>query len=163
MEYKIISLPSFYFAGVSKRVKMQFEGVNEDIAKLEREITTEQREEMHRLLDLPPHEIVNISYDSDTSFMKEEGYLTHMLGVLTTHDDIKPILEKKQFEESLWAVFPDNGKYPESMQNNMAKIYSEWFPSSSYMLKTPLSFLFARCTEYGNAYSEVWMPVIKKN
>ena len=31
MEYKIVEKPAFTFAGVSKRVPLQFEGVNNDI------------------------------------------------------------------------------------------------------------------------------------
>lgn len=34
MEYKIIEKPAFTFAGVSKRVPLQFEGVNNEILKL---------------------------------------------------------------------------------------------------------------------------------
>lgn len=49
MEYKIVEKPAFTFAGVSKRVPSQFEGVNNDILKLAQSITEEQKEEMHRL------------------------------------------------------------------------------------------------------------------
>lgn len=33
MEYKIIEKEAFYFAGVSKRVPLQFEGVNNEIVE----------------------------------------------------------------------------------------------------------------------------------
>lgn len=49
MEYRIVEKPAFFFAGVSKRVPMQFEGVNQEIVKLAQSITPEQREE-----DAPP-------------------------------------------------------------------------------------------------------------
>lgn len=42
MDYKIVEMPAFKFAGVSKRVPMQFEGVNEAIVELARSITEEQ-------------------------------------------------------------------------------------------------------------------------
>ena len=38
MEYKIIEKPAFTFAGVSKRVPLQFEGVNNAILKLAQSI-----------------------------------------------------------------------------------------------------------------------------
>jgi len=49
MEYKIVEMPAFYLAGVSKRVPMQFEGVNQEIVKLAEGITEEQRKEMRSL------------------------------------------------------------------------------------------------------------------
>ena len=42
MEYKIVEKPAFTFADVSKRVQLQFEGVNNDILKLAQSITEEQ-------------------------------------------------------------------------------------------------------------------------
>lgn len=164
MEYRIVNLPAFVFAGVSRRVPMQFEGVNMEIVKLEESITDEQRKEMHRINNIKPYEIVNISYDSDTYFMKEEGYLTHMIGVLTTHDDICAGLETYPMEAHTWAVFPSNGEYPSVMQNTMARIYSEWFLSSDYELALSLSFLFAKIDPKRKdyAYSEIWIPVKKR-
>lgn len=160
MEYRIVELPSFNFVGVSRRVRMQFEGVNQEIVELAASITEEQGRAMHALMDLPPHEVVNISYDSDTSFTKEEGCLTHMIGVLTTSDDIPSCLEVKPYAASKWVVFPSNGAYPDAMQETMAASYAIWFPSHpEYRLAEPLSFLFARLDDQGGAYSEVWMPV----
>ena len=84
MEYRIQEMPAFRFAGVAARVPMQFEGENPAIARLAGSITEEQRAEMHCLMDLDPREVVNVSWDSDTDFQREEGELTHLIGVLTT-------------------------------------------------------------------------------
>lgn len=84
MEYKIVDKPAFTFAGVSKRVPLQFEGVNNAIVELAQSITQEQKEEMHRLQDIELYETVNVSYESDTNFFEEAGELTHLIGVLTT-------------------------------------------------------------------------------
>ena len=40
MEYKIIEKPAFTVVGVSKRVPLQFEGVNTEILKLAQSITS---------------------------------------------------------------------------------------------------------------------------
>ena len=80
MEYRIVEKPAFRFAGVSRRVPMQFEGVNEAIVRLAESITPGQREELHRLRDIAPEEIVNVSWDSDSGFREERGELTHMIG-----------------------------------------------------------------------------------
>ena len=84
VEYRIVDMPAFRFAGVSARVPLQYEGENPAIARLAESVTDEQRAEMRRLMDLDPREVVNVSWDSDTDFQREEGELTHLIGVLTT-------------------------------------------------------------------------------
>lgn len=164
MDYKIVEMPSFNFAGVSNRVPMQFQGINDEIVKLAQSITDEQREELHRLQNIEPHEIMNVSYDSDTDFLEEEGELTHMIGVLTTEDEIGAQLEIKSVKPYTWAVFPSEGSFPDTYQDTMARIYSEWFLTSDYELADSLSFSFTKMDPEKNnyAYSEIWIPVIIK-
>lgn len=164
MEYKIIKKEAFYFAGVSKRVSLQFEGVNNEIVELAQSITEKQQKELHRLKNIEPHEIVNVSYDSDTGFLEEKGQLTHLIGILTTSEDISDQLDKVFMPASLWAVFPNDGPFPFTLQDTMARIYSEWLVTSDYELATSLSFSFTKMNEYkqGHAYSEIWIPVIPK-
>lgn len=52
MDYKIVEMSAFKFAGVSKRVPMQFEGESQAIMELAETITQEQREAMHALKNL---------------------------------------------------------------------------------------------------------------
>lgn len=164
MECRIIEKPAFNFVGVSKRVPLQFEGVNDEIVELAKSITQEQREEMHRLQNIEPFEIVNVSYNSDSEFKKEEGYLTHLIGIMTTEEEIGDNLEKVSMKAGTWAVFPNEGEFPFTLQNTMARIYSEWFMSSDYELASSLSFSFTKMNneKRGYAYSEIWIPVAKK-
>ena len=144
MECRIIEKAAFNFAGVSARVPMQFEGVNQEIVKLVQSITQRQKNELHRLQNTEPFEIVNVSYNSDTDFMKEEGYLTHLIGVLTTEEDMGEGLEKIPMKACTWAVFPNEGPYPSTLQNTYARTYSEWFLTSGYELAESLSFSFTK-------------------
>lgn len=164
MEYRIVEKPAFYLAGVSKRVPLQFEGVNNAIVELAMSITQEQRDEMHALQDMEPCEVVNASFESDTKFLKEEGYLTHLIGVLTTNGEESDILKKVKLEACTWAVFPNEGPFPQTLQDTMARIYSEWLPSSDYEVIDAPSFSFTKMDEHKSdyAYSEVWTPVRKK-
>lgn len=164
MEYRIVEKPAFRFAGVSRRVPMQFEGVNEAIVRLAESITPGQREELHRLRDTAPEEIVNVSWDSDSGFREERGELTHMIGVLTSHTDIGAGLDSKEMPASLWAVFPCEGAFPAVMQDTMARIYSQWLVTADYELADSLSFSFTRMDAAvpGQAYSEIWVPVREK-
>jgi len=164
MEFRIEDKPAFYLAGVSKRVPMQFEGVNNEIVKLAESITNEQREEMHSLQNIEPYEIVNSSYDADANFLKEEGDLTHLIGILTTENQVSDRLEKVPVEACTWAIFPNEGPFPSELQTTMAKIYAEWLPASNYEIINAPTFSFTKMNEHkkGYAYSEVWIPVRRK-
>ncbi|MDH6311984.1 AraC family transcriptional regulator [Parabacteroides sp. PFB2-10] len=163
MEFRIESKPAFNFFGVSKRIPMQFEGVNNEIVKLIQIITEEQRNEMREIQNIAPFEILNISYDADAKFMKEEGDLTHMIGVMSTEEASKQ-LEKLSVEAGLWAVFPNEGIFPSTLQQTWARIYSEWLLSSNYELIDNPSFSFTKMDELKKdyAYSEIWIPIKRK-
>ena len=161
MDFRIVDKPAFTLAGVSKRVPLQFEGVNKAIVELAQSITQEQRDRMHALQNLEPREIVNASYDSDTDFLTEEGELTHLIGVLTTSDSIDECLDTVRVKEHTWAVFPNEGPFPATLQETMAKVYAEWLPSTCYELVKAPTFSFTKMdAEKDNyAYSEVWIAV----
>lgn len=45
-------------------------------------------------------------------------------------------------QAQFWAVFPNEGPFPFTLQNTMARIYSEWLPTSDDELAQSLSFSF---------------------
>ena len=161
MECRIEEKPAVYLAGVSKRVPMQFEGINNAIVELATSITEAQREEMHALQNIAPRHVINASYDADFGFLKEEGELTHLIGVLTTKEEISDQLVKVPVAACTWAVFPNEGPFPITLQDTMARIYSEWIPASDYEVLEAPSFSFTKMDEHKkeHAYSEVWVPV----
>ena len=161
MECRIVEKPAFYLVGVSKRVPMQFTGVNNAIVELAKSITQKQREEMHTLQNIEPYQIVNASYNADAGFLKEEGNLTHLIGVLTTKEEVSNQLVKVSVQACTWAVFPNEGPFPATLQNTMARIYSEWLPTVDYEVINIPSFSFTLMDEQKKdyAYSEVWTPV----
>lgn len=164
MEYKIIQKEAFNFVGFSKRVSLQFEGVNNEIVELTQKITEAQWKKLHALQNIEPYEVVNVSYDSDTDFLEEKGQLTHLAGVLTTCDDISEPFDKVSMPALTWAVFPNEGPFPFILQDTMARIYSEWLSASDYELAFPFSFSFTKMCEHkeNEAYSEIWIPVKHK-
>jgi AraC family transcriptional regulator len=161
MEFRIEKKPAFNLVGVSKRVPMQFEGVNQEIVKLAQSITARQREKMHTLQNIEPYEVVNASYEADAKFMKEEGYLTHLIGVLTTEEETGASLEKVSVASHTWVVFPFNGPFPDSLQKTMASIYAQWLPSSHYELVNAPTFSFTKMSEAQSDYAsgEIWIAV----
>lgn len=166
MEFKIEEKSSFFITGVSKRVPIQFEGVNESILELAQSITTDQREKMKAMADFYPHHILNVSYDHEEHFQEETGSLTHMLGYATSQKlrDSDIGLEQLYVDASTWVIFPNRGPFPATLQETMARSYSEWLPSSGYELVDLPAISF---TIHGNdpeqVYSEVWVAVSKKN
>ncbi len=142
---------------------MQFEGVNNAIVELAKSITEEQRKEMHSLQNIEPYHVLNASYEADAKFMKEEGYLTHMIGgVLTTKEDISDLLDVVELPSTLWAVFPSEGAFPpQVLQETMASIYAGWLPSSDFELLELPSFSWSDI-EGNTAKSEIWIPVKKR-
>jgi AraC family transcriptional regulator len=164
MDYKIVEMPAFKFVGVSKRVPMQFEGENNAIVELAQSIMQEQRDEMHKLMNMSPKEIVNVSYEHEHNFMKDDGELTHLIGVLTTKENVSDLLDTIEVSAYTWAVFPNEGPFPETLQKTYAQTYSEWLPVSDYEVIQAPEFSFTNISKEKEnyAYSEVWMPVLKK-
>lgn len=132
--------------------------------KLAQSITDEQKEEMHALQNMEPYEIVNASYHPDANFLNEEGELTHLIGVLTTEKQVSDRLDKVQVEAYTWAVFPNEGPFPSTLQETMAKTYSEWLPSSDYEVINAPTFSFTKMDQHkvNYAFSEIWIPVRKR-
>ncbi len=70
-----------------------------------------------------------------------------------------------------WAVFPIKGAMPDALQDVNKKIFSEWLPAlgdydiaagySVEMYDDPKQY--PKGTEDENYYSEIWIPVKKKN
>lgn len=161
MEFRIVKKPAFNLVGVSKRVPMQFEGVNQEIVRLAQSITEHQREILHTLQNLEPCEVVNASYEADANFVKEEGFLTHLIGVLTTENEIDESLDTVPIEAHTWAVFPYDGPFPYALQDTMANIYAQWLPVSQFELMDAPSFSFTKMDlqKEGHAAGEIWIPV----
>ena len=96
--------------------------------------------------------------------LEEAGELTHLIGVLTTKNDISSNLDTFPVKAHTWAVFPNEGIFPFTLQDTMARIYSEWFMTADYELAEPFSFSFTKMDDKkpNYAYSEIWIPVTKK-
>jgi AraC family transcriptional regulator len=163
MEFKIEKKERFNIVGLSKRVPIQFEGENQAIIELAQTITEQQRKEMHQLADLYPNQVLNVSYAFEDGYLEEKGGLTHMIGFATTKENPFEDLEQISIEESLWAIFPNQGPFPATLQETYAKIYSEWLPSADYEVVDLPGISFTNFNGPSeNRYSEIWMPVKQK-
>jgi AraC family transcriptional regulator len=157
MEVKIVEKPAFKLIGVQKRVKQQYEGVNQEILDFTHTITEKQRKKMRALGDLFPKMPLNISYEAD------ETHLTHMIGFASTQDNIFEDLVQIEVPENIWAIFSSKGVFPNDFQATWKEIFSQWIPSSDYELVDLPQISFTDWLSEGEEkYSEIWLPLKKK-
>jgi len=76
-----------------------------------------------------------------------------MIGILTTENQVSDRLEKVPVEACTWAVFPNEGPFPSTLQQTMAKTYSEWLPFSDYEVINAHVFSFTKMNEHKNNYA----------
>src|SRR5699024_3611853 len=163
MDYRIEKKEAFKIVSVKKRVPIQFEGENQEIIKLAKSITPEQRKKMHGLANMETNNIVNASYNFDEGRMEEKGSLDHIIGILTTKESGFDEFDVVEVPALTWAIFSSKGAFPTVMQETWGKIASEWIPSSDYeLVKAPEISFTGDLSDKSNVYSEIWMAVKKK-
>ncbi|AAT60992.1 MULTISPECIES: AraC family transcriptional regulator [Bacillus cereus group] len=163
MNYRIEEKDSFQIIGITKRVPIVFNGVNEEIASMWKSLNPEIIQTLKSLSNMEPTGIISASTNFSEGRMEEKGELDHYIGVATTKDCPEQF---KQLEvaASTWAIFEAVGPFPETLQNVWGRIYSEWFPSSNYELAEGPEILWNEQKDISspNFKSEIWIPVLKK-
>ena len=160
MDVKLIEKPAFQIVGVSQKVPLQYQGENQAIMELAQRITPQQRAEMHTFDDVYPHQVVNASFDFQEGRTTEGGEMTHMIGFATLQENIYEDLEQLSVPAHTWAVFPNEGPFPQTLQETWARIFSEWLPSSGYQVVAAPEISFTQYQGPAEAkYSEIWLAV----
>ncbi|EGO8509720.1 AraC family transcriptional regulator [Enterococcus faecalis] len=160
MDVKLIEKPAFQIVGVSQKVPLQYQGENQAIMELAQRITPQQRAEMHTFDDVYPHQVVNTSFDFQEGRTIEGGEMTHMIGFATLQENTYEDLEQLSVPAHTWAVFPNEGPFPQTLQETWARIFSEWLPSSGYQVVAAPEISFTQYQGPAEAkYSEIWLAV----
>lgn len=158
MDVKLIEKPAFQIVGVSQKVPLQYQGENQAIMELAQRITPQQRAEMHTFDDVYPHQVVNVSFDFQEGRTTEGGEMTHMIGFATSQENTYEDLEQLSVPAHTWAVFPNEGPFPQTLQETWARIFSEWLPSSGYQVVAAPEISFTQYQGPAEAkYSEIWI------
>ncbi|MGA4721753.1 AraC family transcriptional regulator [Fictibacillus nanhaiensis] len=162
MNYRIVEKEAFSIVGLKKRVPLVFEGVNPEIVAMWQSLTPEMISELKQLSNIEPSGLISAS----TNFLErtiENSELDHYIGAATTSVCAENLSELK-VAPSTWAVFEAVGPFPETLQNVWGRIYSEWFPSSSYEQTEGPEILWNadKDTTSPTFRSEIWVPVKKK-
>ena len=163
MNYRIEEKEPFRIIGITKRVPIVFNGVNEEIASMWKSLNPESIQTLKSLSNIEPTGIISASTNFSEGRMEEKGELDHYIGVASTKDCPEQFAQL-EVASSTWAVFEAVGPFPETLQNVWGRIYSEWFPSSNYELAEGPEILWNEQKDISspNFKSEIWIPVLKK-
>ncbi|WP_265937824.1 AraC family transcriptional regulator [Bacillus thuringiensis] len=163
MNYRIEEKEPFRIIGITKRVPIVFNGVNEEIASMWKSLNPESIQTLKSLSNIEPTGIISASTNFSEGRMEEKGELDHYIGVATTKDCPEQFAQL-EVAASTWAIFEAVGPFPDALQNVWGRIYSEWFPSSNYELAEGPEVLWNEQKDISspNFKSEIWIPVLKK-
>lgn len=131
MNYRIEEKETFSIVGIKRKVPIIFNGVNPEIASMWRSLNGETINKLKELSNVEPLGVISASVNFSEGRMDEKGELDHYIGVATTKE-CPNNLAQLEVPASTWAVFEVVGPFPGALQNVWGRIYSEWFPSSSY-------------------------------
>ncbi|WP_433945135.1 AraC family transcriptional regulator [Paenibacillus sp. SN-8-1] len=164
MNYRIVEKEAFRIVGIKRRVPMQFEGVNPEIASMYESLDMETITAIKELSNVEPTGIISSSTNFSEGRMEERGELDHYIGAATTKD-CPAHLAQLEVRSGTWAVFESVGPFPATLQNIWGRIYAEWFPSSSYELAEGPEILWNehKDTSSPTYRSEIWIPVIARD
>lgn len=162
MKVSIVENDAFNLIGISKRVPIVFNGVNESIVEMFKSLNGEMIRQLKSINDIEPKGIVSASYNFSEGRMNEEGELDHLIGVHSSLDSLGSFTVLN-VPEYTWAVFDVNGPYPETLQNTWARIYSEWLPSNPYECVNGPEIVWNEGIDMSNPnyHSQIWIPVTK--
>ncbi|MFE3473356.1 GyrI-like domain-containing protein [Streptomyces bacillaris] len=167
MNYRLVEKGEFRVVGRRARVPLIHEGPNPAIAEFIRSIGREELERIAALSGQEPAGLVGVSDQLDPS--RAEGTeLDYYHGVVTG-----PEPSDKGAEEGLdalpvpagtWAVFTNDGEFPQALQYLWRDVFTQWFPSNPYASRPGPEILSVRLSEEGRrAAAELWIPVERRS
>ncbi|SET45311.1 AraC family transcriptional regulator [Paenibacillus sp. NFR01] len=160
MNYRIVEKEAFNIVGLYKRVPIIFNGVNPEIAAMWQSLNPETIALLKGQADTEPAGMISASVNFSEERMEEKGELDHYIGVATTQRGPEH-LAQLEVNAGTWAVFEAVGPFPAALQEVWGRIYSEWFPSSSYEQAEGPEMLWneGKDTSVPDYRSEIWIPV----
>lgn len=163
MNYRIVEKDAFRLVGFKKRVPVIFNGVNPEIAKMTELLTPGIIKQLKAISNVEPTGIISASTNFSEDRMNEKGELDHYIGVATTCCETVEF-DTLMIDSGTWAVFESVGPFPETLQDAWGRVYSEWFPTSSYEAVEGPEILWNESPDTTNPKyrSEIWIPVKRK-
>lgn len=161
MNYRIVEKEAFRIVGVMKRVTLQYNGVNPEIAAMWRELGMDGIQQLKALSNVEPVGLVQASLNFSEG-RQDGGSLDQWIGA-ATEKPCPPHFQELAVPALTWAVFESVGPFPETLQETWGRIYAEWFPSSGYEAAEGPEMLWNESpdTTSPTFRSEIWIPVKK--
>jgi AraC family transcriptional regulator len=157
MEYRIEEKEAFSVMGISKI--FGYENANKEIPEFWRELFRDM--ENRKVLGM-----YGICYDSE---MAGNSFRYMIADDLEKEKAEKNNLEVSVIPAHTWAVFPCRGAMPLPLQELNKRIFSEWLPVNDYEIAEGYNIeYYSDPSEFPlgmddpNYYTEIWMPVRKK-
>jgi len=162
MNYRVEQKEAFNIVGIMKRVPIVFEGENPEIAEMWKSLDADKIAYLQKLSNVEPMGMIQASTNFSERRMEEKGQLDQYIGVATTQEDPQSF-SKLEVPALTWAIFETTGPFPHSLQETWGRIYSEWFPSSSYQVTEGPEILSIKSKDLASpsVKCEIWIPVLK--
>ncbi|MFF4173715.1 GyrI-like domain-containing protein [Streptomyces sp. NPDC001744] len=158
MRYRIVEKDAFRIIGRGARVPLVHEGENPAITAHVRSIGREALDRLARLSDGEPGGVLSaVTHLSDS---REEGAeLDYWHGVVSGAD-VPEEFDALDVPAGAWAVFENEGPYPQALQYLWRDVFTQWFPSNPYASRPGPELLGVRPSEdRTTARAELWIPV----
>ncbi|MEU3397005.1 AraC family transcriptional regulator [Streptomyces filamentosus] len=158
MRYRTVTRDAFRIVGDRARVPLVHQGENPAIAAQIRGLGQEALGRLAALSAGEPAGLVSaVVHLSDS---REEGVeLDHWYGAVAKDRAPEPY-ETLDVPAGTWAVFENEGPYPQALQYLWRDVFTEWFPSNPYESRPGPEILSVRpSADWTTAAAELWIPV----
>ncbi|MFJ5709711.1 helix-turn-helix domain-containing protein [Streptomyces sp. NPDC093105] len=159
MKYRVTTRDAFGITGSRARVPLVHEGENPAIAAQIRGLGQERLDALAALSTGGPAGLVSAVVHLTDS--REEGAeLDHWYGAVTGPEAPSEEYETLHVPAGTWAVFENEGPYPQALQYLWRDVFTEWFPSNPYESRPGPEILSVRpSADWKTASAELWIPV----
>ncbi|WP_031013395.1 AraC family transcriptional regulator [Streptomyces sp. NRRL F-5727] len=159
MKYRVTTRDAFGITGSRARVPLVHEGENPAIAAQIRGLGQERLDALAALSTGGPAGLVSAVVHLTDS--REEGAeLDHWYGAVTGPEAPSEEYETLHVPAGTWAVFENEGPYPQALQYLWRDVFTEWFPSNPYESRPGPEILSVRpSADWKTAAAELWIPV----
>lgn len=158
MRYRIVEKEEFRVVGRKARVPLVHQGVNPAIAGFIRGLGQETVERIAALSDQEPEGIVAVSDDLDPS--RAEGTELDYYHAVVSSAPVPEDMDVLTVPAGTWAVFDNEGAFPQALQFLWRDVFTEWFPSNPYRSRPGPEILSVRLSPDGaDAQAQLWIPV----
>ncbi len=163
MKWTIKQLDAFDLVGLTKRVTINHQGVNEEIKAMNEKITPEFIESLLSIANMEPNGIVNGSLNFENRHLDGIGKMDRVIGV-AVKDGANLDFDVTRVPSSEWAVFEFEGIFPVALQEAWKYIKGEWLESENYTIDSDIELTrhLVKAVPGEPYQGEVWLSVKSK-